>query len=130
MPNITVITPPDKVHNFNKSILLIYPSNAVKDELQTIVQDIEADFNLYLYTLEDTEQNLDWLLDLVKIADKVVFDVDNSNTDVRNLASFIIAHSNVFWLTNTPNPVYTKLSTNRIYDLSFLTKGDFCESQD
>lgn len=128
MPNITVVTPPDRVHNFNKSILLIYPNNAIKEELQTKVQDLEADFNLYLYSLEDTEQNIDWLLDLVKSCDKVIFNIDDSSQDIRLLAGYIIAHTNVFWLTNTADTVYNKLSNNRIYDLSFLEKGDFSES--
>ena len=130
MPNITVVTPPDKVYNFNKSILLIYPDDAIKDQLQTLVQDIEGDFNLYLYSLEDTEQNSEWLLDLVKMCDTVIFNIDKSSPEVRQLASYIIAHTNVFWLTNAAETVYTKLSNNRVYDLSFLNKGDFCESQE
>jgi hypothetical protein len=129
MPNITVVTPPDKVYNFNKSILLIYPDDAIKDQLQTLVQDIEGDFNLYLYSLEDTEQNSEWLLDLIKLCDTVIFNIDKSSPEVRQLASYIIAHTNVFWLTNAAETVYTKLSNNRVYDLSFLNKGDFCESQ-
>lgn len=128
MPNITVVTPPDKVHNFNKSMLLIYPDEAIKDQLQTLVQDVDADFNLYLYQLEDTEQNLEWLLDMVKLCDKVIFNIDTSSPQVRQLASYIVAHTNVFWLTNAAETVYTTLSNNRVYDLSFLNKGDFCES--
>lgn len=128
MPNITVVTPPDRVRNFNRSILLIYPNNSIKDQLQTIIQDIDADFNLYLYSLEDTEQNIDWLLDTVKQCDKVIFNIDDSSPDVRLLASYIIAHTNVFWLTNSAETVYNSVSKNRIYDLSFLTKGDFSES--
>ncbi len=130
MPNITVITPPDKVYNFNKSILLIYPDTTIKDELQNIIQDIDADFNLYLYSLDDKEQNIPWLLDLVKQCDKIIFNVDASSFEVRQLASFIIAHQNVFWLTKEAETVYNNLSSNRIYDLSFLTTGDFCESQE
>lgn len=124
MPNITVITPPDKLHNNNKSILLIYPSTNLKQEFQTLIQDWEADFNLYLYTLEDTEQNIDWLLTVTKLCDLVIFDIDNSASDVRNLASYIIANTNTYWLTNTPDPVYNYLSVNRVYDLSFIKEGD------
>jgi len=124
MPNITVITPPDKLHNNNKSILLIYPSKTLKENFQTIVQDWNTDFNLYLYNLEETEQNIDWLLTVCKLADIVIFDVDNSASIVRDLASYIIANSNTYWLTNAPNPVYTNLSVNRIYDLTFITEGD------
>ena len=120
MPNITVITPPDKVYNFNKSILLIYPNTAIKDELQNIVQDIDTNFNLYLYSLDDKEQNIPWLLDLVKQCDKIIFNIDASSPEVRQLASYIIAHQNVFWLTKAEISVYNKLSVNRIYNLDKL----------
>jgi hypothetical protein len=125
MPNITVITPPDKLYNHNKNFLLIYPNEDIKNQFQTIVEDLNIDFNLYLYSLDEAEQNIEWLLDTIKISDKVIFNIDGSSNDVRMLASYIIAHSNVFWLTNATDSVYNKLSVNRIYDLSFLTKGDF-----
>lgn len=127
MPNITVITPPDKLHNNNQSILLIYPSSDLKQAFQDVVQDWKLDFNLYLYSLEDTEQNLDWLLTVCKISDIVIFDIDNSSSQVRNLASYIVANSNTYWLTNDPDPVYNNLSVNRIYDLTFLQKGDIID---
>lgn len=127
MPNITVITPPDKLHNNNQSILLIYPSSGLKQAFQDIVQDWKLDFNLYLYNLEDTEQNLDWLLTVCKISDIVIFDIDNSSSQVRNLASYIVANSNTYWLTNELDPVYNNLSVNRIYDLTFLQKGDIID---
>jgi hypothetical protein len=124
MPNITVITPPDKIFNNNKSVLLIYPSDTLKSDFQTLIQDWNINFNLYIYSLEETEHNIDWLLSLCKIADYVIFDIDNSTVDVRKLASYIIANTNTYWLTNEANTVYNNISVNRIYDLSFLNEGD------
>lgn len=124
MPNITLITPPDKIFNNNKSILLIYPSNHIKDSFQTIIQDWNITFNLYMYSLETSEQNVEWLLSIVKLADIVIFDIDNSTVEVRDLASYIIAHPHTYWLTNAAETVYTNLSTNRVYDLTFLNRGD------
>jgi hypothetical protein len=124
MPNITLITPPDKVFNFNKSILLIYPSETLKQEFQTLVQDWDIDFNLYIYNLESAEHNYDWLLSMVKIADTVIFDIDNSTSEIRDLASYIItANLHTYWLTNAAQPVYNNISINRVYDLTFL-KGE------
>jgi|11_taG_2_1085331.scaffolds.fasta_scaffold00229_2 hypothetical protein len=124
MPNITLITPPDKVFNFNKSILLIYPSETLKQEFQTLVQDWDIDFNLYMYNLESAEHNYDWLLSMVKIADTVIFDIDNSTSEIRDLASYIItANLHTYWLTNAAQPVYNNISINRVYDLTFL-KGE------
>lgn len=124
MPNITVITPPDKVFNHNKSILLIYPSDSLKHEFQSKVQDWNSDFNLYLYNLDDTEHNLDWLLSMSKIADYVILDIDNSTAKVKELASYIVAGTNTYWLTKELDPVYNNISVNRVYDLTFLTEGD------
>lgn len=124
MPNITVITPPDKLFNNNKTILLIYPSDTLKTEFQTVVQDWEIDFNLYIYALEPTEHDFDWLLTVSKLSDIVIFDIDNSASEVRDLTSYLVANTNTFWLTNSIDPVYNKLSMNRIFDLSFLKQGE------
>lgn len=123
MPNIAVITPPDKLFNNDPSILLIYPSEDIKHSFQTQIQDLDVDLNVYYYNLDYTEHNLDWLLSVAKMSDLVIFDVDNSTPEVRNLASYIIANSNTYWLTNDPSPVYTYLSVKRIYDLTFITEG-------
>lgn len=127
MPNIAVITPPDRLHNLDPNILLIYPSENIKHAFQTQIQDWEINFNLYLYNQESTEHDLDWLLTQVRSCDLTIFDVDNSTKEVRDLASFIIANSNTYWLTNAADPVYNKLSIKRVYDLSFITEGIFSE---
>lgn len=127
MPNIAVITPPDRLHNLDPSVLLIYPSEEVKQSFQTQIQDWDLDFNLYLYNQESTEQDLDWLLTQVKASDLVIFDIDNSTKEVRDLASYIVANSNTYWLTNSAETVYNKLSIKRVYDLSFITEGIFSE---
>lgn len=129
MPNIAVITPPDRLHNLDPNILLIYPSEKLKQAFQTQIQDWTTDFNLYLYTQESTEHDLDWLLTQVRTSDLVVFDIDNSTQEVRELASYIVAHSNTYWLTNSTEAVYNKLSIKRVYDLSFITEGIFNEKQ-
>ena len=127
MPNIAVITPPDKLHNLDQSILLIHPSEDLKQEFQSQVQDWEQNFNLYLYNQESTEHDLDWLLTQVKTCDITIFDVDNSTPEVRNLASYIIANSNTYWLTRDADPVYNYLSIKRVYELSFLNQGELSE---
>ena len=129
MPNIAVITPPDRLHNLDPSILLIYPSEDLKQAFQTQIQDWDLDFNLYLYTQESTEHDLDWLLTQVKSCDITIFDIDNSTPQVKDLASYIVAHSNTYWLTNAAETVYNKLSIKRVYDLSFLTQGALREKQ-
>jgi len=129
MPSINLITPPDKLFNNNYNILLIYPSDTVKTEFQEIISNWNEDLNVYIYQLENTEHNFDWLLSTCKMCDTVIFDIDNSDVELKQLASYIVANSNTYWLTNSANPVYNILSVNRIYDLKFLCKGDNIEQQ-
>jgi hypothetical protein len=124
MPQIKVITPPDILHNLDPSILLIYPSNSLKEDFQTKVQDWDLSFNLYIYSQHPKDHKLDWLLSLVKSCDITIMDIDNCDSQIRDLASFIVAHNKTYWLTNAVESVYNKLSINRIYDLQFLTEGE------
>ena len=123
MPQIKVITPPDILHNNDPSILLIYPSTALKEEFQKVVEDWDLSFNLYIYSQPNNDQDLDWLLSLVRICDTTIIDLDHCDPQVRDLASYIISHSNTLWLTNAVETVYNKLSINRIYDLQQLKEG-------
>jgi len=123
MPQIKVITPPDILHNSDPNILLIYPSAELKEEFQTIIQDWDINFNLYIYSQPAHDHDLDWLLTLVKMCDKTIMDLDQCDSQVRELASYIISHSDTYWLTNAVETVYNKLSMNRIYDLQQLKEG-------
>jgi len=123
MPQIKVITPPDILHNSDPNILLIYPSAELKEEFQTIIQDWDINFNLYIYSQPVHDHDLDWLLTLVKMCDKTIMDLDQCDSQVRELASYIISHSDTYWLTNAVETVYNKLSMNRIYDLQQLKEG-------
>lgn len=129
MPSINLITPPDKLFNNNYSILLIYPSDTIKTEFQEIISKWTNDLNVYIYQLEESEHNFDWLLSTCKMCDVVIFDIDNSGAELKQLASYIVANSNTYWLTDSANTVYNVLSVNRIYDLKFLYKGDNVEQQ-
>jgi hypothetical protein len=129
MPKIAVITQPDKLFNNDPSVLLIYPSNDVKQQFQTQVEDLDISLNVYVYNQESTEHNFDWLLSVMKMCDITIFDIDNSESEVRNLASYIVANSDTYWLTKDPSPVYNYLSVKRIYDLTFITEGVLRELQ-
>jgi hypothetical protein len=120
MPKLNLITPPDKLFNDCITITMVYPSNAIKDEMQAILHTQETDINVYVYELGDKEQNLDWLLSVCRMSDYVILDLDNSSQKVRMLASYLIAKSNTYWLTQAPNSVYTMLSVKQIYNLDFL----------
>ena len=116
MTKISVITPPDKLYNKAHSFVLIYPDDDIKEQLQNLIADWDIPINVYLYEAEA----IDWLLDIVQSADAVVLNLDNSDTQVRDLASYLVSLPNVFWLTKAEISVYNKLSVNRIYNLDKL----------
>jgi len=120
VPKLNLITPPDKLFNDSYSILLVYPSTDVKAEIQEIIRTQDKDVNVYMFEQDDKEQDLDWLLSVCHLVDVVVLDLDHSSPEVRKLASYIIAKSNTYWLTNEPNPLYTMLSVKQVYNLDFL----------
>jgi len=121
MSHIKIITPPDKLYTNNLTFLLIYPSKIIKDEFQSMVFDFDDDFDVYLYEVKNKQDHdLNWLLDMCLRCNLVILDIDNSPSIIRDLSSYIIANSNVYWLTNSADNVYNILSNNRIFTLDFL----------
>ncbi len=116
MSKISVITPPDKLYNKAYSFVLIYPNDDIKQQLQNLIADWDCAINVYLYE----EEAVDWLLDIVQSADAVILNLDDSDTEVRDLASYLVSLPNVFWLTKGEISVYNKLSVNRIYNLDTI----------
>ena len=137
MSDLTVVTPPDTLLTNNISFLLLYPDRDIKDEFQNLIVKFEQPFTTYVYETSDFTKNLeignetidkkalhdyDWLLNHCHIADFVILDIDNCPPSVRDLASYIIANTNTFWLTKAPDMYYNKLSNKRIYHLDFLVE--------
>ena len=116
MSKISVITPPDKLYNKSYSFVLIYPNDDIKEQLQTLIEDWKDPINVYMYE----EEAIDWLLDIVQSADTVILNLDDCDTQIRDLSSYLVSLPNVFWLTKAEVPVYNKLSVNRIYNLDTI----------
>ena len=137
MSDLTVVTPPDTLLTNNVSFLLIYPDRDVKDEFQNLIVKFEESFTTYIYEtpelpedvdIGDTKvkkqdvHDIDWLLKHCHIANNVIIDLDNCPPRIKDLASYIIANTNTFWLTKAPDMYYNKLSNKRIYHLDYLTE--------
>jgi len=122
MTKINVITPPDILHNQAKSFFLVQPSNEIRNQFQTVLQEIDEPCNIYLYDPQDNERMYDWLLNIAKIVDCVIIDVDNLSTIERNLCSYLISLPHSFYLTKDDVTPYNMLNVNRIYDLDWLAE--------
>lgn len=119
MHDITLITPPDKVFNKNTGIFLIYPTAEIKKSLQDILAKINKPINVYIYDKSDTH-DFDWLLDVHRLSDIVILDLDNINTELSQIVSYLISFDNTYWLTKGNNVLYNKISNKQIYNLDFL----------
>lgn len=135
MSDLTVVTPPDTLLTNNISFLLVYPSRDIKDDFQNLIVRFKEPFTVYVYEIPDLVENIetdketikkdvlhdiDWLLKHCHIADNVIIDLDNCPPRIKDLASYIIANTNTFWLTNSTDRYYNKLSNKQIYHLDYL----------
>ena len=125
MTNINLITPPDKVYSDAISVLVVFPSKALQEQIQNeIFPNAKESINVYLYdkpqyTLADT----DWLLSVFSLSQIVIIDVDQCPPYVKDLLSFMIAKPKTYWLTNAVDSVYNHISSNRIYNISILSSA-------
>lgn len=125
MTNINLITPPDKVYSDAISVLVVFPSKALQEQIQNeIFPNAKESINVYLYdkpqyTLADT----DWLLSVFSLSQIVIIDVDQCPSYVKDLLSFMIAKPKTYWLTNAVDSVYNHISGNRIYNISILSSA-------
>ena len=114
MSKINLITPPDILHNKNKSILCISLDPQQKQELQDLLAESNDNQNIYVY---EGHQELDWLMNLHKICDTVLVNLDNLDTEIRTIMSYLISFDNTYWLTKGEHMLYNKISSNRIYNI-------------
>ena len=84
---INLITPPDILYNKTTSILLIHPSKTVKEQLNDVLKDVQQDIDIYLYESEDEHE---WVLNLHRICNLVIIDIDNCPSSTRDAISYFI----------------------------------------
>lgn len=117
---INLITPPDILHNLHKSFFLVYPSSDVKQQFQNLVENFDETIDVYMYEQDDQASELAWLMRVTEKSDFVILDIDNFPPLHADIIAYLIAHSNVHWLTKGENQVYNTISANRIYNLDWL----------
>ena len=115
---INVITPPDKLFNQNPSILLVKPTNEVKEAFQKYICQIVEELNVFVY--DENEMDLDWLLSVHSYADVSIIDIDNCDVITRSFVTFMIAQTDTYYITKDEITPYGLISKNRIYDLDSI----------
>ena len=119
-PVLNLITSPDKLFNKTPSLLLVNPSDIIKENFNSLATKFESDVNLYLY--ENIEEELSWLLEVAQSVDYIVLDIDNTK-DYHWIIGYLLGFNNTFWLTNGSESVYNIINNNRIYELNQFMEG-------
>lgn len=117
MSDITLITPPDRLHSTELTFLLIFPSSIVKDQFQNLIANTNLKCHVYLY---ENDVDVTWLLDTFYQSDYVILDIDNCTPKIRELSAFFISKDKTFWLTKGGESYYNNISKNRIFNLDYL----------
>ena len=120
MSVINLITPPDKLYNQAGSILLVYPTEYIEQELQKILSAATADTNIYIYNINNDEHNYTWLLDVHKFCNICIMNLDDLPVELKCMESYFISFSHTYWLSQGENTLYNKISQNKIYTLERL----------
>ncbi len=125
MTTINLITPPDKVFGDAVSVLVIFPSTDLQQQIQNeVFPNAKESINVYLYDKQQyASADIDWLLSVFNLCQIVIVDVDQCPPYIKDLLSFIIAKPKTYWLTNAVDSVYNHISSNRIYNISILSSA-------
>ena len=115
---INIITPPDQLFNLNPSLLLVSPSIVVKQQMQKYLSCSIDEVNVFVY--DNTDQDINWLLNVHFRADVTVIDVDNCDPTTKLFVTYMIAHPETYYITNDALTPYGLISKNRIYDLDAI----------
>lgn len=117
---INLITSPDKLFNNNPSLLLVNPSDALKEDFNKCANNFSNPINLYLF--ESEHKDLGWLIDISNTVDHIVIDIDNTKED-QWIIGYLLGLSKTFYLTNEVVSVYNSINVNRIYQITQFMEG-------
>lgn len=92
------------------------------DLQKEVFASVTESVNFYHYNKQIfSYTDIKWLLSVFAMSNIAIIDLDNSPPQVRDLASYMIAKPKTYWLTNATDTVYTLISSNRVYNTSFLS---------
>lgn len=115
---INVITPPDKLFNDNPSILLVKPTNELKQHFQKYISQVLEELNVFVF--DENEMDIEWLLSIHHYCDVTVIDIDNCDPITRSFVTFMIKQTDTYYITKDEITPYGLISKNRIYDLDSI----------
>lgn len=117
---INLITPPDRLFNSNPSLLLLNPSDQIKESFNQCASEFTQQVNLYLF--EEDFASVEWLLNVAQGVDHIIIDIDNTKKN-HWVIGYLLGLDKTFYLTNEPQTVYNVINVNRIYEVKQFMEG-------
>lgn len=118
MNDINIITPPDKLFDKRTSLLLICPSRDLRLTLENILKKDTLYINIYLYELNTESLSYEWLLDVHRLVDICVIELQQLPPHLRCIESYLISFPNTYYINYGENVLYNKISNNRIHQIT------------
>lgn len=120
MSEVKLITPPDSIHDSNKSVLLINFNDELKEGFNNAMTGIDFDLNIYLYDFERM-LNEQWLISTVSLVDHII--INTEGLDGHWLLGYILSKSKTFYFApDTGKQPFKLLNANRIYSFDEANK--------
>lgn len=92
----------------------------IKQQFQTILSKSIFDLNVFIF--DDDENDIGWMLNAANQSDLIIIDIDNCDEVTKKFVTFLLAQSNVYYITTDEITPYGLISKNRIYDLDFIVE--------
>jgi hypothetical protein len=115
MTEIVLITPPDMLYNQSFKLMLLCPSDQLKEQINAVLLGLTESINVLYY--DSKTDDIEWAVNAANLSDMIIFDTDNAGRDIKEFASYFISLNKTFYLTNNNKTAYNLISKNRIYDL-------------
>lgn len=119
MPELNLITPPSKLFNETYSFLMIAPSDALKENINSVLKDTTKNLNLYLWEEGDS---IEWLIDVANSVNSIILDIDNF--DHEWLVGYFLTKEATYYLTNDQSSLYNIINAKRVYDAQQFKEGE------
>lgn len=119
MPELNLITPPSKLFNETYSFLMVSPSDALKENINSVLKETEQNLNLYLW--EDGD-SIEWLIEVANSVNSILLDIDNF--DHKWLIGYFLMKEATYYLTSSQDSLYNVINTKRVYDAQQFKEGE------
>lgn len=111
---IKIITEPDLIFDRAHSLLVIAPSQDLKEKIEEYVLNVDDHVNIYIYN--GTDNNLSWLLSVAKMVDYIIVDIDTCPDNVSQFLSYLLSFPNTYYRCLNMRQPWDLLNKNRFYD--------------